>query len=181
MLSVREPCIISGSDHNTFDHGFCSLLFSFFQKYLRPSHGSGISTGGNAILQMQGSLTDSIKDQDQCHDLCNTGRASSSVRIPGIDHGTGNDASVAMAEHVAGTEQAFVERMNERAKDLGMKNTHFVDCCGLTESQEHYTTPYDIALMSRELISRYPEVLTYSSVWMEDITHVPEKDPRNLH
>ena len=88
---------------------------------------------------------------------------------------SGNDASVAMAEHVAGTEQAFVERMNERAKDLGMKNTHFVDCCGLTESQEHYTTPYDIALMSRELISRYPEVLTYSSVWMEDITHVTRK------
>ena len=88
---------------------------------------------------------------------------------------SGNDASVAMAEHVAGTEQAFVERMNERAKNLGMKNTHFVDCCGLTESQEHYTTPYDIALMSRELISRYPEVLTYSSVWMEDITHVTRK------
>ena len=88
---------------------------------------------------------------------------------------SGNDASVAMAEHVAGTEQAFVEKMNERAKDLGMKNTHFVDCCGLTESQEHYTTPYDIALMSRELISRYPEVLTYSSVWMEDITHVTRK------
>ena len=82
---------------------------------------------------------------------------------------SGNDASVAMAEHVAGTEQAFVE------KNLGMKNTHFVDCCGLTESQEHYTTPYDIALMSRELISRYPEVLTYSSVWMEDITHVTRK------
>ena len=61
---------------------------------------------------------------------------------------SGNDASVAMAEHVAGTEQAFVDRMNERANDLGMKNTHFVDCCGLTESQEHYTTPYDIALMS---------------------------------
>ena len=88
---------------------------------------------------------------------------------------SGNDASVAMAEHIAGTEQAFVERMNERAKDLGMKNTHFVDCCGLTESQDHYTTPYDIALMSRELISRYPEVLTYSSVWMEDITHVTRK------
>lgn len=75
----------------------------------------------------------------------------------------------------AETEQAFVDRMNERANDLGMKNTHFVDCCGLTESQEHYTTPYDIALMSRELISRYPEVLTYSSVWMEDITHVTRK------
>ena len=67
-----------------------------------------------------------------------------------------------MAEHIAGTEQAFVEQMNERAKGLGMKNTHFVDCCGLTESVEHYTTPYDIALMSRELISRYPEVLTWA-------------------
>lgn len=88
---------------------------------------------------------------------------------------SGNDASVAMAEHIAGTEQAFVEQMNERAKGLGMKNTHFVDCCGLTESVEHYTTPYDIALMSRELISRYPEVLTYSSIWMEDITHVTRK------
>ena len=54
---------------------------------------------------------------------------------------SGNDASVAMAEHLAGTEQAFVEQMNERAKGLGMKNTHFVDCCGLTESEEHYTTP----------------------------------------
>lgn len=88
---------------------------------------------------------------------------------------SGNDASVAMAEHLAGTEQAFVEQMNERAKGLGMKNTHFVDCCGLTESKEHYTTPYDIALMSRELILQYPEVLTYSSVWMEDITHVTRK------
>lgn len=88
---------------------------------------------------------------------------------------SGNDASVAMAEHIAGTEQAFVEQMNERAAGLGMKNTHFEDCCGLTESQEHYTTPYDIALMSRELITRYPEILTYSSVWMEDITHVTRK------
>ena len=88
---------------------------------------------------------------------------------------SGNDASVAMAEHIAGTEDAFVDQMNERAARLGMKNTHFVDCCGLTESQEHYTTPYDIALMSRELILRYPEILTYSSVWMEDITHVTRK------
>ena len=93
---------------------------------------------------------------------------------------SGNDASVAMAEHLAGTEQAFVEQMNQRAEKLGMKNTHFVDCCGLTESKDHYTTPYDIALMSRELISRYPEVLTYSSVWMEDITHVTRKVPPNL-
>ncbi len=88
---------------------------------------------------------------------------------------SGNDASVAMAEHLAGTEQAFVEQMNRRASELGMKNTHFTDCCGLTESQDHYTTAYDIALMSRELITKYSEILTYSSIWMEDITHVTRK------
>ena len=88
---------------------------------------------------------------------------------------SGNDASVAMAEHLAGTERAFVEQMNKRAAELGMKNTHFTDCCGLTESQDHYTTAYDIALMSRELIIRYPQILTYSSIWMEDITHVTRK------
>ena len=88
---------------------------------------------------------------------------------------SGNDASVAMAEHLSGTEQAFVEQMNKRAAELGMKNTHFADCCGLTESRDHYTTTYDIALMSRELITRYPQILTYSSIWMEDITHVTRK------
>lgn len=88
---------------------------------------------------------------------------------------SGNDASVAMAEHLAGTEQAFVEQMNKRASEIGMKNTHFTDCCGLTESREHYTTAYDIALMSRELISKYPEILTYSAIWMEDITHITRK------
>ncbi|MGI6094387.1 MAG: D-alanyl-D-alanine carboxypeptidase family protein [Lachnospiraceae bacterium] len=85
---------------------------------------------------------------------------------------SGNDASVAMAEHIAGSESEFVARMNERAKSLGMKNTHFEDCCGLTESTNHYTTAYDVALMSRELITKYPDILKYSSVWMEDITHV---------
>ena len=62
---------------------------------------------------------------------------------------SGNDASVAMAEHIAGSEQSFVDRMNQRALELGMKNTHFVDCCGLTDSDAHYTTASDIALMSR--------------------------------
>lgn len=85
---------------------------------------------------------------------------------------SGNDASVAMAEHIAGSESEFVARMNERANALGMKNTHFEDCCGLTESTNHYTTAYDVALMSRELITKYPKILDYSSVWMEDITHV---------
>ncbi|MDD3339421.1 MAG: D-alanyl-D-alanine carboxypeptidase [Lachnospiraceae bacterium] len=88
---------------------------------------------------------------------------------------SGNDASVAMAEHIYGTEQDFVGRMNERAAGLGMSGTHFVDCCGLTDSVDHYTTAYDVALMSRELIVKYPQVLDYSSVWMEDITHVTQK------
>lgn len=85
---------------------------------------------------------------------------------------SGNDAAVAMAEHIAGTEEEFVSRMNQRAEELGMKNTHFTDCCGLTDSEEHYTTPRDIALMSRELITKYPEVFDYTRIWMENITHV---------
>lgn len=93
---------------------------------------------------------------------------------------SGNDASVAMAEHIAGSEQEFVKQMNERAKGLGMENTHFEDCCGLTESENHYTTAYDVALMSRELITKYPKVLEYSSIWMEDITHVTQKGTRTF-
>ena len=88
---------------------------------------------------------------------------------------SGNDASVAMAEQISGSEQEFVKNMNEKARELGMQNTHFMDCCGLTDSAEHYTTAEDIAIMSRELITKHPEVLNYSSIWMEDITHVTRK------
>ena len=88
---------------------------------------------------------------------------------------SGNDASVAMAEHIAGSEQEFVRQMNARAKELGMENTNFEDCCGLTDSPGHYTTAGDIALMSRELITKYPQVLEYSSIWMEDIVHETRK------
>lgn len=88
---------------------------------------------------------------------------------------SGNDASVAMAEHICGSEPEFVRHMNERAAGLGMKNTNFEDCCGLTESENHYTTAEDIAVMSRELITKYPRILEYSSVWMENITHVTRK------
>lgn len=88
---------------------------------------------------------------------------------------SGNDASVAMAEHIAGSEGEFVERMNERAAGLGMENTHFEDCCGLTESDNHYTSAHDVALMSRELVTKYPKILEYSSVWMENITHETDK------
>ena len=84
---------------------------------------------------------------------------------------SGNDASVAMAEHICGSETEFVKRMNARAKSLGMEHTNFEDCCGLTDSDNHYTTAYDVALMSKELITKYPKILDYSSVWMETITH----------
>lgn len=84
---------------------------------------------------------------------------------------SGNDASVALAEHVAGTEEAFVVCMNEKAEELGMANTHFVDCCGLTDSVEHYTTARDIATMSVYLLQNYPKVYDYTTIWMEDIIH----------
>lgn len=84
---------------------------------------------------------------------------------------SGNDASVAVAEHIAGSEEAFVGMMNEKAQQLGMVDTHFEDCCGLTNSDGHYTTARDVALMSRELITKYPQVYNYTQIWMEDITH----------
>lgn len=88
---------------------------------------------------------------------------------------SGNDASVAVAEHVAGSEPEFVRMMNDRAEQLGLTGTHFLDCCGLSDSDEHYTTAADVAKMSRELITRYPQVLDYTGIWMEDITHVTNK------
>lgn len=93
---------------------------------------------------------------------------------------SGNDASVAMAEYIAGSEDAFVQRMNERAKALGMSGTHFTDCCGLTESPEHLTTARDIAVMSRELITKYPQIHTYSTIWMENITHVTKQGTKEF-
>ena len=84
---------------------------------------------------------------------------------------SGNDASVAAAEFIAGSEEEFVQMMNNRAKELGMENTHFKDCCGLSDSDDHYTTARDVAIMSRELITKYPQVFEYTRIWMEDITH----------
>ena len=88
---------------------------------------------------------------------------------------SGNDACVVMAEHISGSEEAFVAAMNEKAKELGMNNTNFEDCCGLSDSDGHYTSAYDVALMSKELITNYPEIYNYSSIWMENITHVTNK------
>ncbi len=85
---------------------------------------------------------------------------------------SGNDASVAMAEYVAGSETEFVNMMNEKAAQLGMTNTHFLDCCGLSSDSAHHTTARDVAIMSRALITRYPQIYEYTKIWMEDITHV---------
>ena len=84
---------------------------------------------------------------------------------------SGNDASVAVAEFLAGSEAEFVKLMNLRAEELGMENTHFEDCCGLTDSDGHYSSARDVAIMSRELITKHPEVLNYTGIWMEDIVH----------
>ena len=93
---------------------------------------------------------------------------------------SGNDASVAMAEYIAGSEEEFVRQMNERAKGLGMNDTNFEDCCGLTDSPTHVTTAKDIAIMSRELITKYPQIHNYSTIWMENITHVTKQGTREF-
>ena len=85
-----------------------------------------------------------------------------------------NDACVAMAEHISGSEDAFVQSMNERAEALGMNNTHFVNCCGL-DADGHMTTARDVAIMSRELITAHPTIHDYSCIWMDTITHVTRR------
>lgn len=85
-----------------------------------------------------------------------------------------NDACVAMAEHISGSESAFVNQMNERAKGLGMNQTTFVNCCGL-DVDGHITSARDIALMSRELITKYPDIFHYTKIWMENITHTTKR------
>ena len=83
-----------------------------------------------------------------------------------------NDCACAMAEFIAGSEAGFVERMNQRARELGMENTHFVNCTGLDdepEAAEHLTTAYDIALMSRELLKNHPDIKRFTTIWMDSV------------
>ena len=91
-----------------------------------------------------------------------------------ISIASANDASVAMAEHIAGSEEAFVARMNERAAELGMEHTHFVNCYGL-DTDGHYSCAKDVALMSRELIMKHPQISNYSTVWMDTFIHTTSK------
>ena len=79
-----------------------------------------------------------------------------------------NDCCVAMAEHIAGSETAFVDKMNQKAKSLGMKNTTFKNCHGIDE-ENHITTSYDISLMSCELLNKYPEITNYTTIWMDTL------------
>ena len=79
-----------------------------------------------------------------------------------------NDCVVAMAEYIAGSEEAFVQRMNDKAKELGMNDTTFKNCHGLDEDG-HLTSSYDIALMSRELLVKHPQVTKYTTIWTESL------------
>ena len=83
-----------------------------------------------------------------------------------------NDCACALAEHLCGSEEAFVEQMNRRAQELGMKDTHFVNCTGLDDgpnAAEHRTSAYDIAIMSRELLLNHPEIRKFTTIWMDTV------------
>lgn len=99
-----------------------------------------------------------------------------------ISIASANDAAVAMAEKIAGSEEAFVKKMNAKAKELGMKHTQFKNCSGLDDDIKsgHYSSAYDVALMSRELIMKHPQISKYSTVWMDSITHKTKKGETNF-
>ena len=95
-----------------------------------------------------------------------------SEMLKSIAVSSANDCACAMAEHLSGSEGAFVDRMNQRARELGMEDTHFVNCTGLDDSPEaarHRTSAYDIALMSRELLTRHPDIKKYTTIWMDTV------------
>ncbi|WP_028561355.1 D-alanyl-D-alanine carboxypeptidase family protein [Paenibacillus pinihumi] len=93
--------------------------------------------------------------------------------LKGIAMASGNDASVAMAEKISGTEEAFVKRMNERAQELGMKNTRFANCNGLP-AENHYSSAHDIAIMSRELL-KHPEITKFTGQYQDYLRKESEK------
>ena len=92
--------------------------------------------------------------------------------VKSIAVSSANDCACAMAEHLAGSEAAFVEKMNQRAAELGMEDTHFVNCTGLDDSEDarnHLTSAHDIALMSRELMKYHPDIKQYTTIWMDTV------------
>ena len=97
---------------------------------------------------------------------------SVSDMLKSIAVSSANDCACAMAEHIAGSEEAFVARMNERAAELGMQDTHFVNCTGLDDDPDaanHRTSAYDIALMSRELLKNHPDIKKFTTIWMDTV------------
>lgn len=97
---------------------------------------------------------------------------SVSDMVKSIAVSSANDCACAMAEHLAGSEAAFVEQMNARAKELGMNDTHFVNCTGLDDdpaAAEHRTCAYDIALMSRELLKNHPDIKKFTTIWTDTV------------
>ena len=110
------------------------------------------SMGGSQVF-LEGGEEQTVKDLTKC-----------------ISIASANDASVAMAEYIGGSEDSFVGMMNARARELGMENTNFVNACGL-DTDGHVSSSYDIALMSKQLINNYPEISEYATTWMDTITH----------
>jgi len=97
---------------------------------------------------------------------------SVSDMVKSIAVSSANDCACAMAEHLAGSESAFVDLMNKRAQELGMTDTHFVNCTGLDDDPEavnHKTSAHDIALMSRELLGKHPDIKKYTTIWMDTV------------
>ena len=92
--------------------------------------------------------------------------------VKSIAVSSANDCACAMAEHIAGSETAFVEKMNQRAQELGMNDTHFVNCTGLDDDEEaktHLTSAHDIAVMSRELMKNHPNIQKFTTIWMDTV------------
>lgn len=114
------------------------------------------SMGGSQVF-LEAGETQTVNDMIKC-----------------ISIASANDACVAMAEHLCGSEAEFVRQMNERAKNLGMLDTTFVNCCGL-DVDGHVTSAFNVSLMSRELTLRHPEIHEYSTIWMDTITHTTRK------
>lgn len=131
----------------------------------------------DAIEKKQISLTDNVTVSENASSMggsqvfLETGEVQTvETLIKCISIASANDACVAMAEHICGSEEEFVAQMNQKAADLGMKDTHFVNCCGLSASG-HVTSAYDIALMARDLTTRHPQIHDYCTIWMENIIH----------
>lgn len=94
--------------------------------------------------------------------------------MKGISVASANDATVAMAEYISGTEEKFVERMNQKAKTMGLQNTHFVNCTGLDE-KNHFSSSYDLALIARELILSHPDIFRFSSIYEDYLRQNTDK------